>query len=205
MMKQPLLEMFAYETIGFTPHNFDTDGCPMIGITRLVTEKDQPYVYFCDNCGTEDPPLRNPDSRITACCGSAVTGNWHDGWGKRTKVIGQENIDLWRKERQKMNHPHMQHEETQSKEHYGALDKPINVKVIADLNPRLRYMADSDSYCIVCTLPNGQDVLSLRIACGFSKKASPEEAVRKLMSVLVDLINDVDREASAVIERENRQ
>lgn len=66
----------------------------------LVYMEEKPFIFMCDNCGEENPPLVNPDdprSRLTACCGYGITHNWKDGWGKRTKLIGQAVIDEWRK------------------------------------------------------------------------------------------------------------
>lgn len=63
-----------------------------------------PFIYMCDNCGQEDPPLRHPEtkSHITACCGWGLSGNLKDGWGLRVKIVGQEKIDLWRKTKQQL-------------------------------------------------------------------------------------------------------
>lgn len=62
----------------------------------------EPSLYICDNCGTENPPLKEGDTRITACCGQGFTGFWKDGWGKRMHVIGQKNIDFWRARRKEL-------------------------------------------------------------------------------------------------------
>lgn len=63
-----------------------------------------PFIYMCDNCGQEDPPLMSPNSKssITKCCGAGFTGNWKDGWGKRLKIVGQPRINSWRESKQRM-------------------------------------------------------------------------------------------------------